>query len=182
MSIFTLPLFLHLSLFSLLSILTCLSSYISLSSHVSRLFFSSFLRIFLCLALSSYDLSLSLFSSLSQRLVHSGSCAENTYPEGWSAWALALHWLANCSLRAEISCLCVPAVLCVVWCRVVLCGVVSCGVVLCVSLCVLCVVCFSCLALKDAPACTFNKTLPCVLSKRPRHTGHGVLNAHTGAF
>ena len=41
-----------------------------------------------------------------------------------SAWALAFHWLANCSLHAEISCLGVPAVLCVVRCGVGCCGAI----------------------------------------------------------
>ena len=57
------------------------------------------------------------------------------------------------------------------------------GVCGCVWVCV-----SSCLALKNAPVCTF-KTLLCVLSKRPCHMGRGrfecthekFLNVHTGA-
>ena len=58
-------------------------------------------------------------------------------------------------------------------------GTLSCVVVVSVRVVVVvavdvavCVCVSSCLALKNAPVCTF-KTLPCVLSKRPCHIGHG---------
>ena len=126
MCIFLFFLFFHLSLFSLLSLVSShfyLSSHMSLVSHVSPLTclstllffslsrFSSLTRLtalsFLLLSsLTHLSLSLpfflrSLFSSLSVPMTMTMICAENTYIEGRSAWALALHSLANCSHRAR---------------------------------------------------------------------------------
>ena len=89
---------------SLLSMSVSLLSMFCLSSlsHVSRLLFS---------------LCLSLLISPQWRwqwsLVNSAPCAENTYREGRSAWALALDWLAN----AEKSCLGVPCCIACVLCE-----------------------------------------------------------------
>ena len=89
----------HFYLFSHVSRHTCLSLFSNVFlPHVSRLFFSLLLHIFL--SLSSYDLSVSLSLHLSLMTTTMitrplSSCAENTYQEGRSAWAFALHWLAN---------------------------------------------------------------------------------------
>ena len=72
---------------------------------------------------------------------------------------------------------------------VVCCCVLLCVVCVVVGLCVLlwwwlwmwlCVCVSSCLALKNALVCTF-KTLPYVLSKRPRHSGHGRFEGTHGS-
>ena len=70
-------------------------------------------------------------------------------------------------------------------CCVLLCVVVCVVVWLCVLLwwwlwMWLCVCVSSCLALKNAPVCTFKK-LPCVRSERPRHSGHGRFEGTHGS-
>ena len=96
---------------------------------------------------------------------------------------LPLSLFIHLALSSHVSLL-----LCVcgcVLCWAVCCVLVCCYVLGCACCCGACV--SSCLPLKNAPVCTF-KTLPCVLSKRPCHIGHGrfesthgsVLNVHTG--
>ena len=110
----------------------CLSSL----SHDSRLFFSLLLHIFLCLFLSSYDLSLSLSFHLSPNdddNDHSSTQLLGRKHLPWGPECVGLgsslvgELLASC--RNKLSkCTCWGEVRCgVVWCRVVLCRVV-CGV------------------------------------------------------
>ena len=145
--------------FSLLSHLF-LSSHLYLSSHMS-------LSLFMSVSLSlSLHMSLSLFIHLALSLSLSLHMSVSLSLSLFIWLSLSLFTCLSLSLYTSVSLHISP------------CGCV-CG----------CVYVLSCLALKNAPVCTF-KTLPCVRSRRPCHMGHGrlegtygsVLNVHTEAF